>query len=257
MVVNLGEPARIEAEVARCVEFEVSDPRAFAKSMGVIGKLIDEACFEARDNERVVLEQIDPSHVALVRFGVGFADLGELKVGDKLCFSVEKLNKILGRMRRDDETVRLSAREDRVVVKFPTTEREFTIERVDVEPEELHRPELRFDVKARVDTKELKAVLRDVPEAYSVKLSANDGVVLSAETNGGYSKRFKDPYLIDYEARVPSTAAYSQKYLEDVTTTEFDIATLRWSKDMPIEISYEPMLHSRLEFLIAPKLEAE
>lgn len=262
MAISLGQSPIInaEAEAKRHIEFEVDDPKAFSKSIGVIKKLIDEACFEARDNEGVVLQQMDPSHVALARFKIGAADMREFRTGSRFCVSVEKLTKVLGRMRRDDETVKLSVRDDKVVVKFPTTEREFMVERIDMEPEELPEPKINFTAKARVATKELNAVLRDVAEADIVKLRAEDGVVLSAEFDErGYSKRFKPGGydLMGYEASAPSPASYPQKYLEDIATAEFDIATLRWAKDMPLELSYDPMPHSRLEFLLAPRVESD
>lgn len=254
MAINLGEPPKIEPEAVRCVEFQADDPKAFAKSVNLIGKLVDKACFTVKDSQTVALREMDDSHVALIEFEL---IPKELKEGDKLCLSIEKLNRVLGRARRDDEAVRLSCREDKAVVKFPDTEREFTIERVDMEPSELPEPKMSFDAKATVRTKELKDDLRDVSGADSVRLSADDGVVLSAEYDSErYSKRFRrgDINMLEYEAREPSTAQYPRDYLNDLITTDFDTATLRWSKDAPVEVSYQPTPESKLKFLLAPRI---
>lgn len=248
------------AEAQGCVEFEV-EVRPLAKSMGVIGKLIDEGCFEPKNSD-VVFEQMDPSHVALGRMTIDRNDLRELAHGARLCMPLKGLNNVLKRARAyEDETVKLSCEEDKVKVRFPQTDREFRIERLDIEPAEMPRPTLAFDAKAMVSTKELKAVLKDVEKANLVKLSTTDeGLVLSAETDEeSYSKDFRkgSPHLLGYEARAPTTAQYAQKYLDDITTTDFDVATLRWSSNKPIEVSYNPMPRSRLEFLLAPRIEAE
>lgn len=237
------------------LEFQVRDPRALQKSLVVVGKLTDDGCFEYKD-DNVVLERIDPSHVALAKLILSRHDLLEFREGENLCLSIEKLNKILGRMRREDDSVKFSAKDDKIVIAFPITEREFSIERQDIEPEKLPEPTLQFSAKVKLATKELKAVLKDVEASNNVTLSANGGVELSAEFDGeGYSKRFKSPNLVSSEVTAPAKAAYSQVYLANVITTDFDVATLRWATNYPIEISYEPYPHSRLEFLVAPRLE--
>jgi proliferating cell nuclear antigen len=245
-----------------------TDVHAFSKSVEAVKKLLGEeavVCFAGRDSPRSVkLEEMDASHIAVVTLRLNDADLRESQIAnDRFCLDIDKLDKVLDRTRREDETVVLDGRNDKVNVSFPRTNREYSVEKIDrEEPSPL--PEPKFDITARVKipTKEFKEVLKDIEavgEEYGVRLHADADEFTITDRSQRYRKRFPkgDVGLMELEVREKTTSDYPLQYMEDITRTAFDTATLEFSKDMPLKLRYDVGKESSLEYLLAPRIGEE
>ena len=236
------------------LEFEVGKADVFKKSISTIQKLVDDACFEVRDG-RIRLAELDPSHIALIHLELDNDIVSEFRDGDKFCFKTEKMKTILDRLHREDETVKLSVVDEKIMVSMPQTKRAFSIaKREELESQNIPKIEWGGAAVGKVSTAEFKSMVKDMMEIGCERVVLDDtkeGLLATCETDEGdvYTKRYGTLPGTD------SKSKYSLSYVDNMITTAFERAELKWKTDSPLSVSYPLGPKSDLEFWLAPVVE--
>jgi len=252
--------------MADYLSFEVSAD-VFKRSIATTQKILEYGCFEVREAKAVPvrtvsLVQMDPSHVALANLEMDNDIVLDLKEGEKFCLKMEKLSTVLSRLRSEDDTVRVSITgEDKVKVSFPRTGRDFTIPKLEEEFESITIPKIELEggARARINTSELKSTIRDMKDVGCDYFNLNgvnpDELVMDCSTDGeAYTRRFKGKELPQYSPGL-AKSRYNIEYLNSIATKDFGQVILNWKTDMPMSITYPLGMKSKLEFLLAPRVE--
>jgi len=247
------------------VKFVFGDAREWRYIVESLATLIDEANFIFTP-EGLRLRALDPSRIAMVNLelpSIAFEEYScdqETKAG----ISFEDLTKVLKRGRAD-EKVEFSVEGGRLRVKIiGKASRTFSLPLIDVAGEELPLPKISFTVTAKLLSDTLKDAIGDVElvsdsvrmeaveECLKVKASSDKGEVeVSFDKESGA--------LIEYDVAEPSSASYSVSYLSDMIKKAkalADIATLQFSTNKPLSLTFELTGGGKLSYFLAPRIEA-
>jgi len=249
-------------------KLKVSDAKLLKDMVTAISILVDEATFKI-EPESLKLRAMDPSRVAMVDFEWSKTVFEEYVCSEptKMCINISELLKLLRRAGKN-EVVELSLDEKtgrlqiRITGKYT---RNFTMPTLEASEEEVPTPKIAFSVRAKATTDGLRQAIEDAQLVSDhVRIEADTGKLVfhaAGDLMGATIELQKgSDALLDLEAKEPSKATFSLSYLSEIikaASATSDIATLEFSKDMPIKLDFQQTLEGKLTFYLAPRIETE
>lgn len=245
--------------------FTFPEAREWRYIISSLATLITEANFVV-DNEGLRLRALDPSRAAMVDLFVPSDAFDEYEVSEEkvsIGVSFDDLEKVMRRSKSDDR-VTFEVKEGRLkVILIGKADRTFSLPLIDIVGEELPTPKVTFNVMAKMMSDTFKDALSDAElVSETVKLIGEEEVlkVLARSDRGEVEVKFslEAGSLLEYEVKEPSTSTYSIDYLLKVlrkAAKVSDIATLEFSTNMPLSLTFELTGGGQLRFFLAPRVE--
>ncbi|MEM5799522.1 MAG: proliferating cell nuclear antigen (pcna) [Candidatus Aenigmatarchaeota archaeon] len=233
-------------------------------SFSTIGELIDEGILKA-DKNGLSLTAADRAMVAVVQFRMPANVFEEFKA-DNIAMPINITNfvSIIKRAKPDDKiTLELKDNKLEVIMKSDST-RKFTVPLIDIQEEELPSiDKLEFKTKVRVKSDVLKNGIDDAEVV-------SDSVVFETKKDTFMMKAVGDtsstellinkdnPVLIEIQGS-ESRARYPLDYLKKMIKASklSDEATIMWSKDYPMKLSFKDVDKIEVNFILAPRVQEE
>jgi len=248
------------------LRFIFPDAKEWRYLIQSLATLIDEANFVATE-EGLRLRALDPSRIAMVDLFIprdAFEEYeienGEIKIG----LNFDDLDKII-RRGKADERVRFEVEENRLRVIFlGRAERAFSLPLLDIAGEELPSPKVTFNVKAKMLSDTLRDALKDAElVSDTIKFIGEESVLkMEAKSDRGEVEAkfsLESGSLLEYDVSEPSSALYGLSYLTDIVGKAYrvsDIATLEFSTNKPLSLSFNVTENGVLRYYLAPRMEA-
>jgi len=249
-------------------KLRVADAKLLRDMITAISTLVDEATFNLSP-EGIKLRSMDPSRVAMVDFEWPKTVFDEYTCTEptKLCVNITELLKLLRRTGKD-ESVELSLDEktNRLNMKIQGNyTRTFNMPTLEAIEEEVPTPKVTFNIKAEITTEGLNQALEDAALVSDhVKIEADEEKVTmhaSGDLMGATIELKKGgEALLNLEAKEPSKATFSLSYLSEIVkaaAATSEIATVEFSKDMPLRLDFKQPQEGRLTYYLAPRIEVE
>jgi proliferating cell nuclear antigen len=244
---------------------KMTDAKLWKNLISAISTLIDEATFNIDENG-IKLRAMDPSHVAMVDFEWSKTLFDEYQCEEptKLCVNINEMLKLLRRV-RGDESLELELEKTHLLMilrsKYTRTFRMITLE---PSSEEVPTPKISFDSVVKITSTCLKDTISDASaisdhiqfettdEAFIVRASGHLGSVIIEVDKGSEE-------VLSLEVMKASKAMFGLNYLSEMVKAASnlsDIATLEFSNDMPIRLTFELPQSGRLQYYLAPRIES-
>jgi proliferating cell nuclear antigen len=233
-------------------------------SFTTIGELIDEGILKA-DKNGLSLTAADRAMVAVVQFRMPPNVFEEFKANDaSMPINITNFVSIIKRAKPNDKiTLDLKEGKLEIIMKSDST-RKFTLPLLDIQEEELPSIEkLEFKTKARIKSDVLKSGIDDAEVVSdSVVFEAKkDMFVMKAvgDTSSAELVLSKDdPALLELQGS-ESRARYPLDYLKKMIKAAklSDEATIMWSKDYPMKLSFKDVDKVEINFILAPRVQEE
>jgi proliferating cell nuclear antigen len=249
-------------------KLKVSDAKPLRDMTAAISILVDEATFKI-DLDGLKLRAMDPSRVAMIDFEWPKTIFEEYVCQEptKICINISELLKLLKRAGKD-ESVELSLddKTGKLQVKIMGKySRNFTMPTLEASEEEVPKPKISFNIKAKMTTQGLSQAIEDAQLVSDhVRLEAEaDKLTLSATGDlmgATITLQKGSDALLDIEAKEPSKATFSLSYLSEIikaASATSDIATIEFSTDMPVRIDFQQVKEGKLTFFLAPRIETD
>lgn len=250
------------------MKLKMETSEVWKNCIGAISNLIENVDFEFKE-DGLEIRAMDPSHVALTDFYLPaevFEDY-DLDGPKKLGVDLKEMDKVMSRASKSDEFVmEFNEEEGRFTLRFKgDSTRRFTLPLLDLKEEELPQPELDFTVSAKVLAGAISDGLKDAAlVGDNVRFEISDGkFLMGIESDTGSAEMELsegDSALKELEVEEPSEAMYNIEYLDDMTkaASSNDVIEINHGNDLPIQMIF-PIADGkgRLEFLLAPRIEAE
>lgn len=245
-----------------------ADARIWKNLVTAISTLIEEADFEiATDAMRV--RSMDPSHVAMVDFELQSSAFESYSCPTPLKIRVN-MNSMLKLLRRTGSDEHLEIVYDEATKKIEMTlkgkmTRKFTMPTLEPAEEEVPTPKLAFNTRVKMIAASLKDMIED-SQAISdnVRLeSSSDKFVVNASGELSSAtielEKGSEP-LLDLEVKEPSKATFNLNYLAEIIkagSAASEVVTVEYSTNMPVRVQFEMPQQGRLQYYLAPRIEAE
>lgn len=233
-----------------------------------ISTLIDEACFETTP-DGIKLRAMDPSHVAMVDFEWPKTVFDEYACAQRgrLCINVSEMLKVMKRVESDESIeLALDERTARLSVQLRGRYlRTFSMPTLEAVREEVPTPKISLSAKAKITTGSLRNAMDDVSTVSDhVSLQMNQDQFAMRATGDLGSVSVEIPKgseaLLGLDTKEEVKATYSLTYLAEIVkaaSATSDIATIEFSTDMPVKLSFALPQGGKLEYYLAPRIEAE
>ncbi|MEM4330374.1 MAG: proliferating cell nuclear antigen (pcna) [Candidatus Bilamarchaeaceae archaeon] len=233
-------------------------------SFSTIGELIDEGILKA-DKNGLNLTAADRAMVAVVQFRMPANVFEEFKA-DNIAMPINITNfvSIIKRAKPDDKiTLELKDNKLEVIMKSDST-RKFTVPLIDIQEEELPSiDKLEFKTKVRIKSDILKNGIDDaeVVSDSVVFETKKDTFMMKAVGDTSSTELVlnkDDPGLIEIQGS-ESKARYPLDYLKKMIKAAklSDEATIMWSKDYPMKLSFKDVDKVEVNFILAPRVQEE
>ncbi len=236
--------------------------------IGAISNLIEEVDLEFKE-DGVEMRAMDPSHVALVDFRLPKEVFEEYDVEEsrKLGIDLEEMDKVMSRASKNDEFIlKFDEEGGRLKLRFEgDSTRRFSLPLLDLKEEELPQPDLDFTASVKVSAGAVSDGLKDselVGDNIRVNISG-DTFLMGTESDTGSAEMELskgDESLKEIDVDETSEAMYNIEYLQDMikAASSKDVIEINHGTELPIQIIF-PIANEkgRLEFLLAPRIEAE
>jgi len=245
-----------------------ADARTWKNLLTAISTLIEEADIEiATDAMRV--RSMDPSHVAMVDFELQSSAFESYSCPTPLKIRVN-MNSMLKLLRRAGSDEHLEIVYDEATKKIQMTlkgkmTRKFTMPTLEPAEEEVPTPKLTFNTRVKMIAASLKDMIED-SQAISdnVRLeSSTDKFVVNASGELSSAtielEKGSEP-LLDLEVKESSKATFNLNYLAEIVkagSTASEVVTVEYSTNMPVRVQFEIPQQGRLQYYLAPRIEAE
>ena len=229
----------------------------------------DEATFTLNP-EGLELKQMNPARETMLwlKLEKHGCESYDISTPIKFCFNVDRfIDKFLKNTYKD-ESLQLEIPDDKVKMEVALKQRnnrKFSVTLLESSEEECPLPRLTHDFKVRVLLDDLNTTFKDIDDSGATKIIANSENI-SFEQNGDlekFSVTFRKDYeILDIESKVNGEIQnfYNSGYLKawwQKLKPLSDIATLSFSKDMPIEINVELGNYGSATVYLAPRIEEE
>ena len=245
----------------------MADAKLWKNLVGAISTLIDEGSFKA-DKDGIRLRAMDPSHVAMVDFEWPKSVFSEYVCDEptEICINFSEMSKFLRRV-GNDESIDLSFDPKNaklnIVLKSKYT-RTFSMATLEPSSEEVPTPKVSFNSIVRISTRCLKNALDDAStvsdqiqfettaDRLSMKASGDLGTVL-------VDVEKESEELLNLEVKQSSKSTFSRNYLAEMVKAASnlsDIVTVEFSTNMPIRLNFELPQQGKLQYYLAPRIEA-
>lgn len=245
-----------------------ADARVWKNLLTAISTLIEEADFEIAP-ETIKVRSMDPSHVAMVDFELqssafeSYSCVAPLKVRLNMS-SMLKLLRRVGSDERLEIAYDEATKKIEMVLKGKMT-RTFTMPTLEPAEEEVPTPKLTFNARVKMIASSFKDMIEDsqaisdnvrldaTPEKFVVN-SSGELSSASIELEKGSEA------LLDLEVKEPSKATFNLNYLAEIIkagATTSEIVTIEYSSNMPVRLQFEMTQQGRLQYYLAPRIEAE
>jgi len=255
---------RIERVVTMVVRFIFGDAREWKYIVDSLSVLIEEANFTFTP-DGIKLRALDSARIAMVELELPIIVFEEYECSEEtnVGINIDDLSKVLKRGRAD-ERVEFEISEGRLRVKIVgKASRIFSLPLIAVTESGLGPLQIKFDVKAKLLSDTLKDAVRDIDQvSENTKFTATeDSLSLKGSSDKGEVEVVFDRdsgALIEYEIEKESSATYSTKYLVDMlkkAASLSDVATLEFSTDKPLALTFEIAGGGRLTYYLAPRTE--
>jgi len=249
-------------------QLKIASSKLWKDMITAISTLIDEACFEITP-EGLKLRAMDPSHVAMVDFEWPKTVFDEYTCAQRgrLCVNVSEMLKVMKRV-ESDESIELSldGKTARLNVRLRGRYiRTFSMPTLEAAGEEVPTPKITFNAQAKVTTGSLRNAIDDVStvsDHVSLQMSAEQFTMRAMGDLGSVNVEIPrgSEALLGLDAKEESKATYSLTYLAEIVkaaSATSDVATIEFSTDMPVKLSFALPQGGRLEYFLAPRIEAE
>ncbi len=168
--------------------------------------------------------------------------------------------------KNDEFVMELNEEEGRFTLRLKgDSTRRFTLPLLDLKEEELPQPDLNFTVNAKVFAGAITDGLKDAAlVGDNVRFEISGGkFLMGIESDTGSAEMELsdgDPALKELDVEEKSEAMYNIEYLDDMTkaASSSDVIEINHGNDLPVQMIF-PIADGkgRLEFLLAPRIEAE
>ncbi len=245
----------------------ISDARLWRNMLAAISTLIEEADFNAAP-EGIKLRSMDPSHVAMVDFEWNKSAFEEYTClqPTKIRLNVSDIVKKLRgagqeplEMSYDENTKKLS-----MVIKgkWKTT---FTLPTLDPGDEEVPTPKIAFNTKIKMISSSFKDIIDQIQTVSdNVRLETTPEKFTAeavTELSGAKIELEKgSDVLLELEVKEPCKATFNLNYLAEISkagSMAAELVTLEFSSNMPVKLEYEMPQQGKLQYYLAPRIEAE
>jgi len=245
-----------------------ADARVWKNLLTAISTLIEEADFEISP-DTIKLRSMDPSHVAIVDFELPSSAFENYSCSAPLKIRMN-MNSMLKLLRRVGPDERLEIAYDEATKKIEMTlkgkmMRKFTMPTLEPSEEEVPTPKLSFNARVKMIASSLRDMIEDSQaisdnvrlESTVEKFIVNSSGELSSAT---IELEKGSEALLDLEVKEPSKATFNLNYLAEIIkagATTSEVVTVEYSSNMPVRIQFEMPQQGRLQYYLAPRIEAE
>jgi len=245
-----------------------ADARVWKNLLTAISTLIEEADFELSP-DTIKLRSMDPSHVAMVDFELPSSAFESYSCSAPLKIRMN-MNSMLKLLRRVGPDERLEIAYDEATKKIEMTlkgkmMRKFTMPTLEPSEEEVPTPKLSFNARVKMIAGSLRDMIEDSQaisdnvklESTGEKFIVNSSGELSSAT---IELEKGSEALLDLEVKEPSKATFNLNYLAEIIkagATTSEVVTVEYSSNMPVRIQFEMPQQGRLQYYLAPRIEAE
>jgi proliferating cell nuclear antigen len=245
-----------------------ADAKIWKNLLTAISRLIEESDFEITP-DAMRLRSMDPSHVAMVDFELQNSAFESYSCTAPLKIRVN-MNSMLKLLRRVGSDEHLEIVYDEGTKKIEMTlkgkmMRRFTMPTLEPAEEEVPTPKLTFNTRVKMIAGSFRDMIED-SQAISdnVKFESNVQkfvVNASGELSTATIELEKgSEALLDLEVKEPSKATFNLNYLAEIIkagSTASEVVTVEYSTNMPVRIQFEMPQQGRLQYYLAPRIEAE
>ncbi len=245
-----------------------ADARVWKNLLTAISTLIEEADFEI-SSDTIKLRSMDPSHVAMVDFELPSSAFENYSCSAplKIRMNMNSMLKLLRRVGSDehlDIAYDEGTKKIEMVLKGKMT-RKFTMPTLEPSEEEVPTPKLNFNARVKMIASSLRDMIEDSQaisdnvrlESTAEKFVVNSSGELSSAT---IELEKGSEALLDLEVKEPSKATFNLNYLAEIIkagATTSEVVTVEYSSNMPVRIQFEMAQQGRLQYYLAPRIEAE
>jgi len=240
------------------------DAREWRYIIESLATIIDEANFVASE-EGLSLRALDPGRIAMVELDMPSTVFEEYEVEGEVKIGVnfDDFNKIIKRAKADNKLELIVEDRKLTIVLLGRVERRFTLPLLDIEGQELPRPQLNLTVTAMMLSDTLRDSLKDAGLiSESVRLKAEDDkLVLSARSDKGEMEAVftkENGSLLDIDVQEPAEASYGLDFLDKIVSKAYRISemvTLKFATNMPLALKFDIAGGGALSYLLAPRME--
>jgi len=245
-----------------------ADARVWKNLLTAISTLIEEADFEIAP-DTIKLRSMDPSHVAMVDF-----ELQSSAFENYLCTAPLKIrmnmNSMLKLLRRVGSDEHLEIVYDEATKKIEMTlkgkmTRKFIMPTLEPAEEEVPTPKLAFNARVKMIASSFRDMIEDsqaISDNVRLESTAEKFVVNSSGELSSASIELEKgrEALLDLDVKEPSKATFNLNYLAEIIragATTSEVVTIEYSSNMPVRIQFEMSQQGRLQYYLAPRIEAE
>jgi proliferating cell nuclear antigen len=235
-------------------------PKIFSEIISIISEIVLEVRIKV-NSEGMSIVAIDPANVAMVSFKLPATAFSALEVEKEevLGVSLDSLKSVLRRIKAGS-VLNIIKQENMLKLQIQDKiKKEFNLALIEIETEEKEIPNLEFNSKIEMPSKDFTEAIEDcnvVADACSF-VSEPDKFIISGK---GSLNSFKSEYSSD-EVNIQaqeSRSKYSLEYLQKIVkaTKLTDKITLNFSTDYPLRIDFmTPFID--LKFVLAPRVETD
>jgi len=245
----------------------IGDARLWRNMLAAISTLIEEADVTASP-DGIKLRSMDPSHVAMVDFEWNKSAFQEYTClqPTKIRLNVtDVVKKLRGagqeplEMAYDEGTRKLS-----MVIKGKWTTT-FTLPTLDPGDEEVPTPKIAFNTKIKMISSSFKDIIDQIQtvsdnvkfESTAEKFTAE----AITELSGAKIELPKgSDVLLEIDVKEPCKATFNLNYLSEISkagSSAAELVTLEFSTNMPVRLEYDMPQQGKLQYYLAPRIEAE
>jgi proliferating cell nuclear antigen len=245
-----------------------ADARVWKNLLTAISTLIEEADFEVAPDS-IKLRSMDPSHVAMVDFELQSSAFESYSCTAPLKIRMNT-NSMLKLLRRVGSDEHLEIVYDEATKKIEMTLkgkllRKFTMPTLEPAEEEVPTPKLTFNTRIKMLASGLRDMIEDsqaISDNVRLESTAEKFIVnASGELSSAVIELEKgSEALLDLEVKEPSKATFNLNYLTEIIkagSTASEVVTVEYATNMPVRIQFEMPQQGRLQYYLAPRIEAE
>jgi proliferating cell nuclear antigen len=245
-----------------------ADAKIWKNLLTAISRLIEESDFEITP-DAMRLRSMDPSHVAMVDFELQNSAFESYSCTAPLKIRVN-MNSMLKLLRRVGSDEHLEIVYDEGTKKIEMTlkgkmMRRFTMPTLEPAEEEVPTPKLTFNTRVKMIAGSFRDMIEDsqaISDNVKFESSVQKFVVnASGELSTATIELEKgSEALLDLEVKEPSKATFNLNYLAEIIkagSTASEVVTVEYSTNMPVRIQFEMPQQGRLQYYLAPRIEAE
>lgn len=242
-------------------EFETSNPNQLRDILKAVGVIVKETQIDI-DETGLKTIQMDPSNVAMVDLSVGayaFDRFYVIRPG-VFCFNVAEVLKLVFKKILKNAHLKATVGEEKIIFEIRDgLKRQKHIPLLEPLEEEVPKPRLHHMAKVRMSSDTLKRIVDDIQVSGHIAIEADsDGVIFKAQGDMGketYPLMRGDENLFDLNVDGSQKATYTLSYLRDIVKglkPLCDAVELKFSNEMPIQITAEISFDGHLIYYLAP-----